>query len=77
MATKVKDIEIRLKSTVDGLQAEYERAKNLYDKSGLDANLKENSLTTMATALQMQSVAIQNYANWKHVLREDKKLTKS
>jgi hypothetical protein len=28
----------------------------------------------MANALQLQSVAIQNYANWKHVLREDDKL---
>jgi hypothetical protein len=74
MASNVKDQGVRLQTIVADLTADYERARNLYDKAGLDANLKENALQAMANAMQLQNVAIQNYANWKHVLREDFKI---
>jgi hypothetical protein len=76
MSSDVKDTELKLKSIVDDLSIDYGKARNLHDKAGLDATLKENSLQAMANALQLQTVAIQNYANWKHVLREDKKQNK-
>lgn len=76
MASNVKQIEQRLSGIVEGLITEYDKAKGLYDKAGLNAELKESSLTTMANVLQFQTVAIQNYANWKHILREDFKVSK-
>lgn len=76
MASNVKQTSIKLENVVADLCGDYEKARALYNKAGLDATLKENSLQAMANALQLQTVAIQNYANWKHVLREDFKLNK-
>jgi len=69
--------EKKLKLIVQGFLAEYGKVKNLYDSAGLDAKLKESALQGMANTLQLQSVAIQNYANWKHIIREDKKFKSS
>lgn len=74
MASNVKTTMNELHRIVDELTKDYDRARNLFDKAGLDANLKEQSLQAMANALQLQTAAIQNYANWKHVLREDLKI---
>lgn len=63
-----------LKIIVHGLVDEYKRVKKLYDSTGTEAKLKESALQGMANALQLQTAAIQNYANWKHIIREDIKL---
>lgn len=63
----------QLEYAVQALANEYDKVKNLYDKAGSDAKLKESALQGMANALQLQGVAIQNYANWKHIIREDNK----
>jgi hypothetical protein len=74
MASNVTKMTVKLGTVVSDLAEDYAKARDLFNKAGLDATLKENSLQAMANALQLQSVAIQNYANWKHVLREDDKL---
>ena len=62
-----------LKVAVHGLMTEYKRVKKIYDTTD-KPELKENALQGMANILQLQSVAIQNFENWKHIEREDKKL---
>ena len=62
------------KNVVRDLMNEYGKVKALYDGAGLDAKLKESALQAMANTLQLQSVVIQNYANWKHIIREDNKV---
>ncbi|RLD02967.1 MAG: hypothetical protein DRI65_13865 [Chloroflexota bacterium] len=74
---EITTTEKKLKLIVQGFVSEYAKVKNLYDSAGLDAKLKESALQGMANALQLQGVAIQNYANWKHIIREDKKFKSS
>lgn len=62
----------KLEHVVEGLVDEYAKVKDLYDKAGSKAELKESALQGMANALQLGSVAIQNYANWKHIMRKEK-----
>lgn len=76
MNSNVKTMVNRLKDVVKDCQKDYERARDLYNKAGLDAGLKDSALQAMANAMQLKSVAIQNYANWKHILREDAKVNK-
>jgi hypothetical protein len=60
-----------LEDVVIGLLDEYKRVKQLYDDAGIDVNIKEQALQGMANTLQLMNMAIQNYANWKHITRED------
>jgi hypothetical protein len=43
-----------------GLVKDYEKARGIYDSAGLNDELKTNALNSMATALQLQSVALEN-----------------
>jgi hypothetical protein len=43
-----------------GLVKDYESARGIYDSAGLNEELKQNALNSMATALQLQSVALEN-----------------
>lgn len=52
----------KLKKQVEDLTSEYEKAKALYDGAGLDANLKDSALQAMANVLQLQQLALNNYA---------------
>jgi hypothetical protein len=61
-----------LEEIVIGLVEEYAKIKKLYDSAGLDVKLKESALQGMVNTIQLQQVAIQNYANWRHVTREDR-----
>jgi hypothetical protein len=56
--------EKKLKSQITDLCSEYNKAKQIYDTSGLNAELKESALQSMANILQLQSIAIANYANF-------------
>jgi hypothetical protein len=61
-----------LEEIVIGLVEEYAKIKKLYDSAGLDVKIKESALQGMVNTIQLQQVAIQNYANWRHVTREDR-----
>lgn len=63
----------RLKDIVVGLIDTYEDTVRLYETAGVDVKLKEAALQGMVNMIQLQQVAIQNYANWQHVIREDNK----
>lgn len=43
-----------------GLVKDYEKARGIYDSAGLNEELKQAALNSMAAALQMQSVALEN-----------------
>jgi hypothetical protein len=55
-------MEIKLKKQIEDLCSEYGNAKRLYDGAGLDAVLKESALQAMANILQLQQLALSNYA---------------
>jgi hypothetical protein len=57
----LKDAKVKMKNQVTGLIKEYERAKGVYDHSGLEHELKSDALNTMANSLQLQSVALNNF----------------
>lgn len=63
-----KEFVKELRWTISGLVKEYRKAKEVYDNSGLNAELKVDALNTMATILQLQNVAIQNLANFNYAL---------
>lgn len=65
-----KDLEV----IVTDLVNEYKTVSKLYASAGLEVELKEQALQGMVHLVQLQQVAIQNYANWKHVVREDSKV---
>lgn len=62
-----------LKIVVHELTQEYKKVSKIYNSTD-DPKLKESALQGMANVLQLQSAAIQNYANWKHIMREDAKV---
>ena len=53
----------KFKKQVKDLTSEYEKAKDLYDRAGLDAELKESALHSMANILQLQQLALANYGS--------------
>ena len=53
-----------LRGIIAGLISEYEKQKNLYDKAGLNAELKADALNGMANVVQLQGLAIQNLGNF-------------
>lgn len=57
-------VDKKLKSVITDLCGDYEKAKQLYDSAGLNDELKQSALQSMATILQLQAVAISNYANF-------------
>jgi hypothetical protein len=60
----VKGLRVQL----SGLMKEYDKAKGIYDKAALNAELKADALNTMASAIQLEAVAINNIANFNHAL---------
>jgi len=76
MSTKTNLMAEDLKEMVQDLIVEYSKLSELFKGAGLDAKLKEGSLQGMANITQLMQVTIQNYANWKHIMREDKKVNK-
>jgi hypothetical protein len=63
-----KDVASLLRGQVIGLLTEYVKQKGIYDNSGLNAELKGEALQAMASALQLQELAIRNLANWNYAL---------
>jgi hypothetical protein len=51
-----------LEKQVADLTLEYDNAKGLYDGAGLNAELKESALQAMANILQLQQLALNNWA---------------
>jgi len=74
MTSRIKDNVEGCGEIVEGLIQEYKKVFTLYQSAGLDAGLKEQALQGMANLLQLQNAAVQNYANMKHIMREDKKI---
>jgi hypothetical protein len=62
------EIVKELRSQLSGLMDEYDIAKGVYDKAGLNAELKADALNTMANVIQLEGVAINNIANFNHAL---------
>ncbi len=61
----------QLRWQISGLMKEYEKAKGVYDNSGLNADLKAEALNSMATVLQLSNVAIINLGNFNLALSYD------
>ena len=47
---------------IEDLLSEYDKAKELYDNAGLNAELKESALQAMANIMQLQQLALNNWA---------------
>lgn len=62
----------QLKDQIKDLISDYEKARNVFNGAGMNAELKNEALQGMANALQLQQVALQNLAQYLHVLREYK-----
>lgn len=76
----LKDAKVKLKNQVTGLIKEYEKVKGIFDNAGLNAELKNEALNGMANALQLQSVALQNFSTMLQIeayLEDRKKNTTS
>jgi hypothetical protein len=73
MTTQIKKMSDDLKDVVEDLISEYKKVSELYKHAGLNAELKNSALHGMANVLQLKQAAIQNYANWEHIIRENAK----
>lgn len=72
MSGKNTDVSDSLRTIIFDFVDEYAQIRKIYESEGIDANAKEQALQGMVNLMQLQQLAIQNYANFRHVVRREK-----